>query len=346
LCDLLSTGATLRRPVDLVLLHGEGKPMRTDLSPWSDRLKIELSCPVRHRHPGDLARLARLLTGRAVGLVLSGGGARGFAHIGVIRALRECKVPIDLVGGCSMGAIIAAGVAAEWDDATLSANMRRAFVTSSPLNDYALPLLALVRGKKVTRRLIEHFGEVAIDELWRPFFCVSSDLTSGSLVVHRTGPLWRALRASVAIPGLMPPVVDRDAVLADGGVMNNLPVDVMRGLKRGPVLGVDVASDRALTSLVHHESGGLWRFLASKRRVPPIVDILVRAGTVSSDVQSQTNRKSVDLLFDPPLENIDILDWHAFDRAIEIGYRHAMSVLEKTGDDVFWPLTGAPRPSA
>jgi NTE family protein len=237
-----------------------------------------------------------------------------------------------------MGAIIAAGVAAEWSDAELTANMRQAFVASSPVNDYALPLISLVRGKKVTRRLIEHFGTVTIEELWRPYFCVSSDLTNGSLWIHRNGPLWRALRASVAIPGLLPPVIERGAVLADGGVMNNLPVDVMRAMKRGLVLGVDVASDRALTSLAMDEDkGGLWRFLTGKRRVPPIVDILVRAGTVSSDAQSQTLRRSVDLLFSPPLENIDILDWQVFDRAIEIGYRHAIEVLDQAEGQIAWP---------
>jgi NTE family protein len=318
-----------RHPIDLVVLQPGSGPVHWEMSPAISELRPEMSCVLRHDHGHDLARLARLLTGRAIGLVLSGGGARGFAHIGVIRALREMNVPIDLVGGCSMGAIIAAGVAAEWDDRQLVANMRRAFVASSPVNDYSLPLLSLVRGRKVGARLREHFGEVDIAALWRPYFCVSSDLASGNLVVHRSGPLWQALRASVAIPGLLPPVIDGAAVLADGGVINNLPVDVMRGFRRGPVVGVDVASDRALTSFPHREDSlTLWSFLRSGRRIPPIVDILVRAGTVSSDATSQMLRKHVDLMFLPPLEKIEILDWQAFDRAIEIGYRHGIEMLQ------------------
>jgi len=325
---LLAGPDAFRQPIDLVVVQPGGGPARCEMSPAMRGLRLGMTCVLRHDHRDDLARLARLLTGRAVGLVLSGGGARGFAHIGVIRALREMKVPIDLIGGCSMGAIIAAGVAAEWDDSTLAANMRQAFVTSSPVNDYALPLLALVRGRKVGARLREHFGEIDIEALWRPYFCVSSDLASGNVVVHRTGRLWRALRASVAIPGLLPPVIDGAAVLADGGVMNNLPVDVMRGFKRGPVIGVDVASDRALTSFAGREDMTLWSFLRSGRRIPPIVDILVRAGTVSSDATSQMLRKHVDLLFEPPLEKIEILDWKGFDRVIEIGYRHAVEKLQ------------------
>jgi NTE family protein len=332
LTELLGGSGALGRPIDLVMLCDGDAPPR-DFSVWQNRFRIDLGCILRHRHRGDLGRIARLLTGRAVGVVLSGGGARGFAHIGVIRALREMQVPIDLVAGCSMGAIIAAGVAAEWDDATLTANMRAAFVASSPVNDYALPLLALVRGKKVSSRLAAYFGETAIESLWRPFFCVSADLAGGTLVVHRTGTLWRALRASVAIPGLLPPVIDGRAVLADGGVMNNLPVDVMRALKRGPVIGIDVASDRALTSFAGDEEGGsLWSFLRSGRKVPPIVDILVRAGTVTTEVQSRMLRKQVDLLLEPPLEKIEILDWRAFDRAIEIGYRYAVEKLQADGD--------------
>src|SRR5262249_17605392 len=132
---------------------------------------------VRSGNIADIQRLSRFIAGRAVGIVLAGGGARGFAHIGILKALMESGVPFDHLGGTSMGAIIAAGMAAEWTIEELTERVRAAFVEVNPLSDYTLPLIALVRGKKVSNLLRENFGDVRIEELPKPFFCVSSDLT-------------------------------------------------------------------------------------------------------------------------------------------------------------------------
>jgi NTE family protein len=316
---------------DLVFLHRGASVDAATARPWLDGVAADLHCNIRLGNSGDLARLARLLIGRAIGLVLSGGAARGFAHLGVIRALRQSAVPIDLIGGASMGAIVAAGVALEWDDAELRARLRRAFVEKNPINDYTLPLLALTRGDKVTRLLQEHFGEARIENLWRPYFCVSSNLTAGSAMTHLKGPLWRAIRASIAIPGILPPAIEGEDVLVDVGVINNFPVDVMSGLRRGPIIGVDVATKAApmltATSLGH---GSLRSLLRHGFRGPPgIISVLMRSGMVSSDVQTTAYRKRVDLLLDPPIETIDFLDWQAFDRAIEAGYRTTMEALDR-----------------
>jgi NTE family protein len=278
-----------------------------------------------------VARLARILTGRGVGLVLSGGGARGFAHLGVIKALREIGLPIDLVGGNSMGAIIGAGVANDWDEATMRTAFRRAFVDTNPLSDYTLPLVSLIGGRKVSRLLREAFGEVAIEDLWLPFFCISTNLTRGEAVVHREGLLWRWLRASVAIPGVLAPVFDGGEVHVDGGVINNLPVDVMRQVGRGLVIGVDVVSDHTFTALNEGaDLPPLWRLMVSSRgkQVPGILQILWRAGTVNSEAAAAALRAETDLMLEPSLESVDLLNWKAFDRAVELGYRHAMAKLE------------------
>src|SRR6201999_1594263 len=132
---------------------------------------------------------ARFIAGRAVGLVLAGGGARGFAHIGIIKALQEAGVPFDQMGGTSMGAIIAAGLAREWGLEEMRERMSVVFVNDNPLSYFTLPLIALVRGKKVSARLSENFDEVCIEELPLPFFCVSSDLTTGRIHIHRDGKL-------------------------------------------------------------------------------------------------------------------------------------------------------------
>jgi NTE family protein len=325
---LAEEGKECRRPFDLVVIR-QGRNIGRTVECWRARLPIDVVCQVRHGNPNDIARLLRLLRGTAVGLVLSAGGARGFAHLGVVRALREAHIPIDRIGGCSMGAIIGAAVAMEWDDAEIRERLRSAFVESNPINDYTLPFLSLVKGRKITRRLEEHFGSTCIEDLWRPFFCVSTNLSAGVLAVHRGGPLVRALRASVAIPGLLPPVmIDREAHV-DGGVINWLPVDVM-GSKRGPVIAVDAASNPALVSFAGGNSTQPdWRFWRRWAKMPPIVDLLFRAATVSCDALGRAACGQADILFKPALETVDLLDWKACDRAIEAGYRHAVDLLEQ-----------------
>ena len=281
----------------------------------------------------DLRRLARFVCGRAVGLVLGGGGARGFAHIGVAKALAEAGVPFDFLGGVSMGAIIAAGLANEWGIEELTERMREAFVTSNPLSDYTLPLIALVRGRRVSRLLRGNFGTRRIEELARPFFCVSSDLTSGRTHVHRGGILWRSLHASSALPGILPPVIYRNHMLVDGGVMNNLPVDVMRELNPGPLLASDVTGEvdmRVADSRYGERS--VWSLLLDRMRgVPSVVSILIRSATVGSEAQRRLVRDEADYLYEPPLNDVNPLDWKAFDRAIAEGYAHARLVIEKKG---------------
>jgi NTE family protein len=288
---------------------------------------------IRAHNSDDIRRLARFISGRAVGLVLAGGGARGFAHIGVIKAMQEAGVPFDNLGGTSMGAIIAAGVAMEWDVNELASRMREAFVTEKPLSDYTIPLIALVRGRKVSQLLQKHFGNIRIEELPRPFFCVSSDLTSGRIHVHRAGPLWRALRASVALPGILPPVTHHGHLLVDGGVMNNLPVDVMQQHQGGPIIASDVTGelDMRVSDQQYGERPWWWLIWQRMRGTPSILSILMRSGTVGSEAQRRLVRDHADYMFEPPLPDIGLRDWKKFDQAIKEGYEHAQMMIEKRG---------------
>jgi NTE family protein len=318
----------LRHPPDLALLHDTGANCGRAIERWHERLRLDVICHIRRNNAEDVARLARLLQGSAVGLVLSSGGARGFAHLGVVKALREAKIPIDLIGGCSMGAIIGAAIALEWDDAEVKERLRHAFAKSNPVNDYTFPFLALTRGKKMVRLLEEQFGSIRIEDLWRPYFCVSTNLTAGTLAVHRNGSLTQALQASACIPGLLPPVMIAGEAHVDGGVMNWLPVDVM-GSERGTVIAVDAASDSMPVSECDANGFSFWQILRGGRKIPPIVDLLMRTVTVGSEALGRAARAQADILFKPPLGNIDLLDWGACDRAIEVGYRHAITTLNR-----------------
>ena len=237
---------------------------------------------LREGSDADADRLARVLTGQSVGLVLSGGGARAYAHVGAIRALHERGVPIDFVGGVSMGAIIAAGLAMGWDDPELEARIRKAFVETSPLDDIALPIIAMTRGDKVRERLAEHFDDRCIADLWLPFFCVSTNLTTGAYQLHQSGLVREALRASISLPGVLPPVTDGNNVLVDGAVLKNFPADVMRSIQLGPIVGVDVGRGRSIEAddVAADRRSGAGCYRGDWRRGPPIVSLLIRSATV------------------------------------------------------------------
>jgi NTE family protein len=332
-------------PPELLLVHERGdSPHRMPKHIELRRDLFGTHHHVREGNPDDVKRLARFVAGRAINIVLAGGGARGFAHIGVLQALNEAGVPFDYVTGTSMGGIIAAGLAMEWSIEETKARVHHAFVENNPLSDFTLPLIALFRGAKVSRLLRHHFGDMRIEDLAKPYFCVSADLTSGRDYVHRSGLLWRALRASVALPGILPPVTHEGHLLVDGGVMNNLPVDIVAQEARGPIIAVDVSGEidlRASDPLYGERS--VWSLIWDRMRgSPSIISILMRAGTVGSSAQRRVAQEQADLLFEPPLEGIGMRDWQSFDRAIEQGYVHALLEIEKQGLPLSDTFTAGP----
>lgn len=329
IADARRAPSSLRQPppsaagqAGALLLLQPGRIVPGAARAWRERLGV--AGPFHLREASDLDRLARRLARRSVGVVFSGGGARGLAHIGAIRALREAGLAIDAVGGTSIGALMAAAVALEWEDDTLQQTFHRALVANRPLSDYTLPLVSLVAGRKASRLLRHEFGEGDIEDLPLPFYCVSADLSDARAVIHDGGPLWRALRASIAIPGILPPVISGGRLLVDGGVIDNLPVAAMRASNPGPVIALDVAGHHALAG--HSEETDLppaWRLLLERwrgRRRPGLLRILLRAGMVNSAVTAEQHAALSDLMLKLPVDHIDLLGWRHFDDAIAAGY--------------------------
>jgi NTE family protein len=317
------------RLVDMVMLH-LGAPSGAAPLEWMEAVG---AARIFHwRNDADASRLARVMAGLSVGLVLSGGGARAYAHIGAIRALREHGAPIDFVAGTSMGAIIAGGVALGWTDDEIHDRVHEAFVKSNPLGDFRLPVVALAAGDRVDSRLAEHFGEARIEELHTPFFAVSANLTTGAARVHRTGRLRDALRASAALPGILPPVVENGEVFVDGAVLDNFPVDVMQATQRGPIIGVDVAREGTLDPNDFIDPPGFlgWVRKYGIHSPPPIASLLIRAATVN--LRPWHGRDSVDLLIAPELKDVEIRNWRMYEEAVEDGYEAAKAALS-TGSD-------------
>lgn len=313
------------RLVDFVMLH-EGLKSGT-VTEWADAIDANRIFHVSG--PRSEERLARIIGGRSVGVVMSGGGARAYAHIGAIKALRERKVPIDLIGGASMGAIIAACVAMGWGDAEIEARIREGFVDSNPLGDHVLPVVALTRGARVEERLRRNFGDVRIEDLETPFFCTSSEMTRGETRVHRRGLLREALRASIALPGILPPVVAGDDLLVDGAVMNNFPTDLMATLHRGVTIGIDVARAGTISpdAFVDPPEFLNWVWRHGFRSAPPIVSLLMRAATARQELRHKDN--PADILIEPPVAGVELRDWKQYDRAVIDGYAATLGVLDR-----------------
>ena len=287
---------------------------------WLKRRPVADHHHLRDGRPSDIARLARMITGTGCGLVLGGGGARGLAHLGVIRALEEAGVPIDVVGGTSMGAIMAALYALGMDHAervrviTGIARNGRRLVTPT------LPLIALSAGRYLDRILADNLGSVPIEDLPLRFYCVSANLNRAEEVIHERGPLWPAVRASLALPGIYPPVYAAGDLLIDGGALDNVPVDVMRArVGNGSIVAVDVSPEAVpLTAAPFGTTLSGWRVLgrrlnpfAPPQALPGIADILIRSTGLSQvpHRRAALDDNRVDLLLRPPIGRIGVLDF-------------------------------------
>ncbi len=326
-----------RRFVELALVHPADARRGKGAVDWVAAINPDHHYNIHENNRADVARLARHLSGRAVGLVLAGGGARGFAHLGVLRALEEAGIAIDHIGGTSMGGIVGAGAALGWPLDELKERMHKSFVKQNPLGMLTFPAISLFGGRRMQALLEDNFGDICIEEMWLPYFCISSNLTAGREIIQRRGLLWKALRASVAIPGIVPPVVCDGDVLVDGAVINNFPADIMAEMRRGPIIGIDVETHRAFSDLTKGwDDNPDWGVLGEGiRGGPNIISILMRAGTVNSEAQTNASRLHTDLLFEPPVDDIAIRDWSEFQTAIDAGYIHAAEVLEQADLSVF-----------
>jgi lysophospholipid hydrolase len=348
-------------PIELVLLHklDAKKPKHTNI--W---LSIRSWCPVHHiRCPqrvfvrkrckiediygslaktcpsadNDFSRLARYLSGNSIGLVLGGGGARGAAHLGIIKALHEANIPIDMIGGVSIGAFMGALWAQETDLTPVTQLARDwSFKMTSRLRqivDLTYPITAMFTGAGFNRTIHEAFGDRQIEDLWIPYFTVTTDITSSAPRIHRHGSLWRYVRSSMSLSGYLPPLCDPidGHLLLDGGYVNNLPADVMHNVMGAKtILAIDVGSQDE-TDLTNYGDtlNGWW--LLWKRwypfgepvKVPSLPEIQSRLAYVSCVRQLEEVKKSDYCAYiRPPIDPYKTMQFNAFDRILEIGYEH------------------------
>ncbi len=319
----------------LVLLHPDGSRLPSGTSRWFVHRNVQRNFHVRLDRTDDFERLARCLGDAAIGLVLGGGGARGLAHIGVVRALREAGVPIDMIGGTSMGAVMASLVAMDQDWQQMIETNREAWLRRKPHKEYSLPFISLIRSRRLDSMARTIWGEIDIEDLWINYFCISCNLSTTATMVHERGPLWKAIRASASLPGVFVPVLSDGHILVDGGLVNNLPGDVMRARDCRTLIVVDVGSEHEFIFRLA-EFPSPWQFLRSRVmpfgariEVPHIFDVLLRTTDVSSSQKTRDVKNNADVCLRPPIDAYGVLQFEALDEIAEVGYRYAKTKLHE-----------------
>jgi len=319
----------------LALVQRQGDPENT--KQWLDPRSV-----VRHFHlrPGDSAavdRLARVITGHGVGLTLGGGFARGLAHVGVIRAFQDLGVAIDAVGGASMGALVGALWAMGWDRERIVRETCAA--CSGIFGDLTFPFIAFKSGRKFSEAVRKLLGDIQIEDLWLPYFCISANLNRSELKIHLEGPLAKAVLAATRAPGVFPPIVYDGELHVDGGIINNVPVDLMKTFNNeGIVVGVDVSPPHELNPV--HDYGDEvsgWRAFwkrcnpFSKRRIytPSILLVMIRTLEYTGISYKNVRVKLADMYMYPQLLQFKRTDFHLVDEIAQAGYDSARENLSK-----------------
>jgi predicted acylesterase/phospholipase RssA len=317
----------------LVLIQDDNAAKPSGTKAWLDALPVSEHHHVRLGMRGDMDRLSRFLRGKSISLALAGGAALGFAHIGVVRALSEAGIPIDLVCGTSMGSIIAGQVALGMNWQEIQRVTRRHFRGNS-VYDYRLPVISFCKAKRMDARLQDITGDATIEDLWLKFFCVSSNLTQARPEVHTHGGLKRAMRASSALPGLFPPIRSESGdLLVDGAVLDNLPAGLAAARTGGAVIAVNVVPTVDHATGGYTEGASVIDVLRSRmkgkeqERSPIIFDLLLRSVFLPTVSAAERIRTEVSLYIEPGLADFGLLNTNRFDEIVEVGYRGAMASL-------------------
>jgi len=324
---------------ELVLLHPANTEKPKQTIRWLENRDIDAFHHIRLDDKAHMARLARRLYGTSRGLVFSGGGARGYAHLGVQRLVEEKNLAVDVIGGSSMGALLGASMAMGRSVDEISA-LSSQFAKKSALFDYTLPLASLLKSRKLSSFCQTVYGDDRIEDLWIPFFCVSSNLSDGREVIHDRGALWLAIRTTISLPGLFSPVpTDDGQLLIDGAVLNTFPVDIMRRRLggQGELIGVNVSQ---INEVAHNYDFGttlsgwhvFWTRLnpfQSARRVPRLVETLLRSTDIKGIERLLELKNGLDLLVEPDVSAISLLDFKSYARISDIGYEAAREAFDE-----------------
>jgi predicted acylesterase/phospholipase RssA/CRP-like cAMP-binding protein len=322
---------------ELALLHPNQDRQPTGTQAWLTPRNASRHYHIALDSNGGVERLVRFMRGQAIGVVFGGGGMRGSAHASAIRVLQELGIQVDFVGGASVGAIAATQFAMGWSSDHIMEVSSKRLINSRVLLDYTFPLVAMTAGQRFNRALTDIYGDLRLEDLWLNCFCVSTNLTYGQMRIHQSGLIRRAVRASTALPGIYPPVLDDNGdFLVDGGLINNVPADVMKtAVDGGAVIAIDISREAGRRGNYQFgDSISGWKVLLNRinpfvktRRYPSIVKTMMRATMIANDATTIGKAKYIDVHLKPPVNQFGLFDTTSSQSIYDIGYQYAKDVL-------------------
>ncbi|KAK0388598.1 hypothetical protein NLU13_4841 [Sarocladium strictum] len=298
----------------------------------------------------DFHRLARRLCGKSIGLVLGGGGARGLSQIGVIKAMEEAGIPIDIVGGTSIGSFVGALYARHADVVPMFGFAKKFAGRMASLWRFALdltyPSASYTTGHEFNRGIFKAFGNTQIEDFWLEYYCNTTNISKSRPEYHTSGYAWRYIRASMSLAGLLPPLCDEGSMLLDGGYVDNLTVSHMKDLGVDIIFAVDVGALDDDTPQTYGDSlSGVWAFFnrwnpfSSHPNPPTLAEIQGRLAYVSSvDALERAKTMAGCIYMRPPIDVYGTLDFGKFDEIYQVGYAFGQEFLQKMRDQGAWPL--------
>ena len=323
----------------LVLLHPAGTIAPSNTAAWLRLTDFTLHHHVRLDVITDLQRLLRFMRGKAVGLVLSGGGTRGWAHVGAIKALHEVKIPIDMIGGTSVGALVGAcySIGESYENTKEQfTKLIEASTSSITWRNLTWPIISLFNSKNFTEALKDVFDERRIEDMWLPYFCISCNLATNNEEIHPTGLTWEKTRASASIPGLVPPMLLNGELHVDGGLLNNLPVDIMRHYigTKAKVVAIELNTyspdpgkyDYPPILTLKEAIYARFKIGTNSYKFPSFVDTFMRGLFVGSLSKARQNALTANIFVSLNLNKFKMLysDTKQAESLIEIGYQETL----------------------
>lgn len=334
---------------ELTLLYDKSVTMPRHTKLWLDKGHFNQHYHI-HMHNEDYKYLLRYLVGEPIGLVLSGGGTKGWVHVGALKALYEAQIPIDAVGGTSIGAIVGASYLLHQDylglidDMHEFANFAQSMVN---LKDFTYPIISLLDGKKKFIGLYKLFQGIQIEDLWRPFFSISANLSDNVEVVNRLESLWLWTSASSSLPGLVPPITHDGKIYLDGGVVNSLPVDVMKNVlgDKGKIIAVDLSlslrgnTGYSFPPVITFKDALLYKLKFKKYqkfKFPHFAATLLESLMLGSQAKTERNLMLADIVVRPDLSKYRMIsNLPLADELMEIGYRAMSEQLQVIMKDYY-----------
>ena len=333
----------LNKKIYLLLLHPEQADFPQNTRRWFENRKIDLHIHYRKFHGPDIRRFARILANKAIGLVLGGGGAKGFAHMGVVKALYEKGVEIDFLGGTSAGALYGLTAAfCDFDREKIDFYSRDSAESKLTKNDFTIPILSIMSGKKLSNYLQKMMGETHLEDFWLGSYCVSTNYSNASTRVHERGLARKQIEASFAIPGIYPPVVIDNQLHVDGGVVDNLPIETMYRYPVRQIIAVSLTQLKSQPVDFEETPSAmqiLWDKLTGKKkyRLPGITAVLVNSLTLNSRQKQEMSKSGVSIYLEMDLKGIGMLDDSRWKEIVQKGYDQMKEALEKVPENErFW----------